>query len=163
MSASSSPFLRTCQQLWAAFLVGVVALAGVVTFLSPATATLPAALPAALAGAIGVAGMVGVLAIERLFAASPPRDDDAARAEYRMRLVLQAVVAEATVAFSAVLAFVVGPAWVAAVGGVFAAAALVLARPSPERFRRLDAAWAAAGAEVSLVRGAGLTPPDRTA
>lgn len=163
MSASSSPFLRTCQLLWAVFLVGVVALAGVVTFLAPATATLPVALPAALAGAVGVAGVVGVLALERLFAASPPRDDGAARAEYRMRLVLQAVVAEATVAFSAVLAFVFGPAWVAAVGGALAAAALAFARPSPARFRRLDAAWVAAGAEVSLVRSAGLTPPDRTA
>lgn len=163
MSASTSPFLRTCQQLWAVLLVGVVALAGVVTFLAPTTATLPAVLPVALAAAIGAAGVVGVLALERLFAASPPRDDSAALAEYRTRLVLQAVVAEATVALSVVLAFVFGPAWVAAVGGTFAAAALLLARPSQARFRRLDAAWGAAGADASLVRGADRARPDRTA
>jgi hypothetical protein len=96
VSASTSPFLRTCQQLWAVLLVGVLALAAVVTFLAPSHATLPAVLPAALAAAIGAAGVVGVLALERLFAASPPADDGAALAEYRTRLVLQAVVAEAT-------------------------------------------------------------------
>jgi hypothetical protein len=152
--ASSSPFLRTCQQLWAVLLVGVLGLAGVVTFLAPSEATLPPLLPAALAAAIGAAGVVGVLAIERLFAATPPVDDGAALAEYRTRLVLQAVVAEAVVALAAVIAFVFGPAWVAAVGGLFAVTALLLARPSQARFRRLDAAWAAAGADVSLVRGA---------
>jgi hypothetical protein len=162
VSASTSPFLRTCQQLWAVLLAGVVALAAVVTFLAPATATLPAVLPATLAVAIGAAGLVGVLALERLFAASPPADDGAALAGYRTRLVLQAVTAEATVALTVVLAFVVGPAWVAAVGGAFAATALLLARPSSARFRRLDAAWAAAGAEVSLVRGADSAWPDRT-
>ncbi len=162
MSASTSPFLRTCQQLWAVLFLGVLALAGVVTFLAPTTATLPAVLPAALAAAIGAAGVVGVLALERLFAASPPSDDGAALAEYRTRLVLQAVVAEATVALAAVLAFVFGPAWVAAVGGAFAAAALLLTRPSQARFRRLDAAWAAAGADASLVRGADAARQDRT-
>jgi hypothetical protein len=160
--ASISPFLRTCQQLWAVMLVGVVALAGVVAFLAPSSATLPAVLPATLAAAIGAAGLVGVLALERLFAASPPADDGAALAEYRTRLVLQAVVAEATVALSAVLAFVFGPAWVAAVGGVFAVTALLLARPSRARFQRLDAAWAAAGGDVSLVRAADAARPDPT-
>jgi hypothetical protein len=163
VSASSSPFLRTCQQLWAVLLVGVLGLAAVVTFLAPSEATLPPALPAALAAAIGAAGVVGVLTLERVFAASPPADDGAALAEYRMRLVLQAVVAEAVVAIAAVIAFVFGPAWVAAVGGAFAAAALLLARPSEARFRQLDAAWAAAGAAASLVRGAAATRPDRTA
>jgi hypothetical protein len=163
VSASTSPFLRTCKQLWAVLFVGVLALAGVVTFLAPTAATLPAVLPVAFAAAIGAAGVIGVLALERLFAASPPRDDGAALAEYRTRLVLQGVVAEATVALSVVLAFVFGPAWVAAVGGMFAAAALLLARPSQARFRRLDAAWGDAGADVSLVRGAAHARPDRTA
>jgi hypothetical protein len=160
---ASSPFLRTCQQLWAVLTVGVLALAAVVTFLAPSHATLPTALPAGLAAAIGAAGIVGVLALERLFAASPPADDGAALAEYRTRLVLQGVVAEATVALGAVLAFVFGPAWVAAVGGAFAATALVLARPTQDRFQRLDAAWAAAGADVSLVRGAAASADDPTA
>jgi hypothetical protein len=155
---SRAAYLLTCQRLWAAFLGGIVAIAAIVTLVAETTSALPAALPAGLAAAAGAGAIVGVLAIERVFAATPPADDEAALGEYRMRLVLQAVTAETAVLVAVVLTFVFGPAWVAAVGGAAAALALLLVRPSAERFRRLDAAWSAAGADVSLQRGAGLTP-----
>jgi hypothetical protein len=162
---SRLPFVVTSQRLWAAFLVGIVAIAAVVTFVAETTSELPAVLPAALAAAAGGGAIVGVLAIERVFAATPPKDDVAALGEYRMRLVLQAVTAETAVLLAAVLTFVFGPSWVAGVGGVAAAVALLLARPSEQRLARLDRAWQAQGADVSLLRGAraaadGSTDPD---
>jgi hypothetical protein len=153
------PFLVTCQRLWAAFVTGVLLFAAVVTVLADTTSTLPAALPAVLAAAIGMAAIVMVLAIERTFAASPPTDDRAALSDYRMRLILQAVVAETSLLGAVVLTFVFGPSWVAAIGGVGAIAALAAIRPTRARFARLDAAWASAGADVSLLRGAEAAAP----
>jgi hypothetical protein len=155
----SQPFLVTCQRLWAAFVIGVMLFATVVTVIAEAASTVPAALPGILAAAIGLAGVVIVVAIERTFAASPPTDDRAALTEYRMRLILQAVVAETSLLAAVVLTFVFGPSWVAAIGGVGAIAALVVIRPTRSRLARLDAAWASAGADVSLLRGAEAAAP----
>lgn len=163
MPTSRLPFVVTSQRLWAAFLVGILAIAAIVTFVADTSSELPAVLPAALAAAAGGGAVVGVLAIERVFAATPPKDDTAALGEYRMRLVLQAVTAETAVLFAVILTFVFGPSWVAGVGGIAAAVALLLARPSEERLRRLDAAWQAQGADVSLLRGAReAADPDRS-
>lgn len=151
-----SAYLRGLQRLWLAFLVGIAAIAVVIVVVADVEPTLPAALPAALAAAAGVGAILGVHAIDRVFAATPPRDEASARGEYRMRLVLQAVLAETAVLAAVVLTFFFGPGWVAAIGGVAGVVALVLVRPSRERFTRFDRAWAAQGSEVSLVRAAGL-------
>jgi hypothetical protein len=152
VSRASLSFLPSCQLLWVAFVVGVVALAAVVTFFAPVSSTVPVGLPAALALAVGAAVVTGVLAIERLFASAPPADDLRARSDYRMRLVLQAVLAEAATALGVLLAVVFGPAWIAAIGGGGGLVALIAVRPSRPRFERLEAAWSAQGADVSLIR-----------
>lgn len=152
MSSAPLSFLHSCQLLWAAFVVGVVALAAVVTFVAPVSSTVPVGLPVALALAVGAAVVTGVLAIERLFATAPPADDLRARSDYRMRLVLQAVLAEAATALGVLLAVVFGPAWIAAIGGGSGLIALSAVRPSRPRFERLEAAWGAQGADVSLIR-----------
>ncbi|MFP4312046.1 MAG: hypothetical protein ACLFS9_08730, partial [Nitriliruptoraceae bacterium] len=96
--------------------------------------------------------LVAVLAIDRVFAATPPADDTAAVAELRTRLVLQSVVAETLVLATTVLAAVLGPRWNVAIGGLGAVAILLYIRPRPSRLERFDAAWAAQGSEVSLTR-----------
>jgi hypothetical protein len=70
---SRAAYLLTCQRLWAAFLGGIVAIAAIVALVAETTSELPAALPAGLAAAAGAGAIVGVLAIERVFAATPRR------------------------------------------------------------------------------------------
>ena len=150
------------HRLWLAFLVGVVLLGGVLTVVVDVEPTLPAAIPLLLSVSIAVATGIGVLAIDRIFAASPPEDDDTAVVELRTRLVLQAVLAETLVLVTTILAALVGPRWNVAIGAVAAVAILLWVRPRPARLRRFEAAWAAAGSEVSLSRALGLdTPNDR--
>lgn len=153
---ATSPFLVTSQRLWFAFLVGVGAIAAVIVVVADVEPTLPVGMPAALGVAIGGGALVGVTAIDRVFAATPPADDAAALAEYRMRLILQAVLAETAVLGTVVVTFFFGPAWIAAIGGVAGVAALAGVRPSEARFARFDRAWRDAGSDVSLVRAAGL-------
>jgi len=151
--------LAVQQQLWLAFLVGVVLLGGVLTVVVDVEPTLPVALPLALSASVAVATGVGVLAIDRIFAASPPADDQAAVGELRTRMVLQAVLAETLVLVTTILAAMIGPRWNVAIGAVAAVAILLWIRPRPARLHRFEAAWAAAGADVSLRRGLGLVPP----
>lgn len=148
------------QQLWLAFLVGVVLLGGVLTVVVDVEPTLPAALPLLLSAAMAVAAFLAVLAIDRIFAASPPDDDAAAVGELRTRMVLQAVLAETLVLVTTILAALVGPRWNVAVGAVAATGILLWVRPRPERLRRFEAAWTAAGSNVSLTRAVGLPHPD---
>ncbi len=139
--------------LWLAFLAGVVVLATILTVVVDVEPALPAALPLALAAAISVAALLATIGIDRVFAATPPSDDTAAVAEFRTRLVLQAVIAETLVLVTTILAAMIGPRWNVAIGGVAATAILLRVRPTTARLRRFDRAWAAAGAEVSLERG----------
>lgn len=137
---------------WACLGVALVA-AGVAPFVvtDPDT-TVPAALPVVLAASFGIAALVGILALDRGLAARPPADDQAAVTELRMRLVLQGALSEVPVAFAVVLAVVVGPPWVATVGALPSLLALLRVFPGRARLARLDAAWHAAGADVSLRR-----------
>lgn len=144
--------LRQQQQLWAAFLVGVLLLATILTLVVDVTPTLPVALPLALALALGAAGYLATAGIDRVFAASPPGDDDRALGELRARLVLQAVIAETLVLVTTVLAATIGPRWNIAIGGAGAVAILLRVRPRRSRLARFDAAWAAQEADVSLLR-----------
>ncbi len=140
------------RQLWAAFLLGVVLLAGVLTVVVNVEPTLPAALPLGLSAAM-VAGMLAaVLGIDRVFAATPPSDDTSAVSELRTRLVLQSVLAETLVLVTTILAAMVGPRWNVAIGGLGAVVILLHVRPRASRLARFDAAWAAQGSEVSLTR-----------
>ena len=139
--------------LWLAFLLGVVVLATILTVVVDVEPTLPVALPLALATAISVAALLATVGIDRVFAAAPPADDTAAIAEFRTRLVLQAVIAETLVLVTMILAALIGPRWNVAIGGVVATAILLRVRPTTARLRRFDRAWAALGAEVSLERG----------
>lgn len=151
--------LRVQQQLWLAFLVGVVLLGTILTAVVDVEPQLPAALPLLLSAAIAVATFLAVLAIDRIFAASPPADDATAVGELRTRLVLQAVLAETLVLITTVLAALVGPRWNIALGAVAATGILLWVRPRPARLRRFEAAWAAAGADVSLTRALDDTDP----
>ncbi|MFO7778475.1 MAG: hypothetical protein R6V28_08995 [Nitriliruptoraceae bacterium] len=139
--------------LWLAFLVGVVALATILTVVVDVTPSLPVALPLVLSVMIGVAALLATIGIDRVLAATPPADDTAAIAELRTRMVLQAVIAETTVLVTTVLAAMIGPRWNIAIGGLAAVAILLRVRPSTPRLRRFDRAWQAAGADVSLERG----------
>jgi hypothetical protein len=64
-------------------------------------------------------------------------------------------IAEAPVLLGVALAFVLGPRWAAAVGAVGGFAVLAVARPTVARLSRIEAAWQAAGHDVSLVRAVG--------
>jgi hypothetical protein len=139
--------------LWLAFLVGVVALATILTVVVDVEPALPVALPLLLATAISVAALLATVGIDRVFAATPPSDDTAAIAEFRTRLVLQAVIAETLVLVTTILAAMIGPRWNVAIGGMVATAILLRVRPTVARLRRFDRAWAELGAEVSLERG----------
>lgn len=151
--------LQSHQRIWFAFTVGVLGLAAVLTLVADVEPQLPAALPLGLATVIGVAGLAAVAAIDRVFAASPPSDDDAALGELRTRLVLQAVIAETVVLLTTIVAFMFGPRWSVTIGGVAGAVILLRVRPRMARLARFDAAWAAAGHDVSLRRG--LAPAGR--
>jgi hypothetical protein len=151
-SEDRGPLARQ-RLLWLAFLVGVLALATILTIVVDVTPSLPAALPLLLAATIGAAAVLATIGIDRVFAATPPPDDTAAIAELRTRMVLQAVLAETTVLVTTVLAAMIGPRWNVAIGGLAAVVILLWVRPSPARLRRFDRAWRAAGADVSLERG----------
>lgn len=144
---------RGLLRLWAVF-VGVIAGAAVVIPLVAPTreAAVPAVLPVTLALTTGLAALAAIVALDRTLRATPPADDDAAAAELRTRLVLQAAVAEAPVLLAVALAFVVGPVWSVPAAAVPALTGLVLVRPSAARLLRFDRSWTAAGADVSLVR-----------
>ena len=146
--------------LWSAFLVGVIALATILTVVVDVTPTLPVALPLLLSGAIAVAAALATIGIDRVFAATPPADDTTAIAEFRTRLVLQAVIAETLVLVTTILAAMLGPRWNVAIGGIMAVAILLRVRPTTARLRRFDRAWADAGADVSLERGLATAPTD---
>lgn len=154
----TSPELTSVQRIWLAFLVGVAAVAVVVVVIADVEPTLPVALPAALAATMGGGALLGVLAIDRIFAATPPTDDTTAWTEYRTRLVLQAVLAETAVLGAVVVTFFFGPGWIAGIGGLAGVTALLVVRPSLRRLARFDAAWRAQGSDVSLLRAAGLDP-----
>jgi len=139
--------------LWLAFLVGVVVLATILTVVVDVAPALPVALPLLLATAISGAALLATIGIDRVFAATPPTDDTAAIAEFRTRLVLQAVIAETLVLVTTILAAMIGPRWNVAIGGLVATVILLRVRPTTARLRRFDRAWAAVGAEVSLERG----------
>ncbi len=140
------------QRLWLAFLAGVVLLGGVLTLVVDVEPRLPVALPLLLSTAVAVATFLAVVAIDRIFAASPPADDRAAVGELRTRMVLQAVLAETLVLVTTILAAMIGPRWNVTIGAVAATGILLWVRPRPARLRRFEAAWAAAGADVSLTR-----------
>jgi len=144
--------LRRQQQLWAAFLIGVLALATILTVIVDVTPTLPMALPLSLAVTLGIGGYLATVGIDRVLAASPPDDDSRALGELRARLVLQAVIAETIVLATTVLAATIGPRWNVAIGGLAAVGILVRVRPRRSRLARFDAAWAAQEADVSLLR-----------
>lgn len=157
-SEDRGPLTRQLQ-LWAAFLVGVVLLSVVLTVVVDVTPTLPVALPLGLSAVMVAAAVLAVLGIDRVFAATPPQDDTAAVAELRTRLVLQSVLAETLVLATTILAAMLGPRWSIAIGGTGAVAILLYVRPRPARLARFDAAWAAGGHDVSLMRA--LTGPGR--
>lgn len=144
--------LAVQHRLWLAFLLGVVLLGGVLTVVVDVEPTIPVVLPLLLSVSTAVATAVGVLAIDRTFAATPPADDEAAVGELRTRMVLQAVLAETLVLVTTILAALVGPRWNVAIGATAAVAILLWVRPRPTRLRRFEDAWAAAGSDVSLTR-----------
>lgn len=152
--------LASQHLLWSAFLLGVVALATLLTIVVDVTPTLPVALPLLLSAAIAVAAALATIGMDRVFAATPPVDDTTAIAEFRTRLVLQAVIAETLVLVTTILAAMLGPRWNVAIGGIMGVAILLRVRPTTRRLQRFDDAWAEAGADVSLERALRAGPTD---
>lgn len=162
----------TLRRAWLATLVPVpllVAVAPVAGALSPTGTVLggprpapdlPVALPLILIVSLAIAATVAVVATDRLFIATPPSDDADALRRLRLRSVWQASVAEVPVLLATLLAVLLGPGWIAAVGGAGTLVALLAARPSRRRLARLDAGWAAVGVDVSLRRGLTSDDPD---
>lgn len=144
--------LHSVQLIWTGVLAGLVLVAVLVLVLAGARSEVPTVLSAALVAAMGAAAIVGVEAVDRTFAAAPPENDRAALTEYRVRFVLQIAILEAPVLLAVAMAFVLGPAWIIALGAGGAFVALLRVRPSLARLRRFDATWQAAGHDVSLVR-----------
>jgi hypothetical protein len=158
----------TLHRLWLATLVPVALLVAVPPIAGVVSPTgsllggprpapdLPVALPLVLVLTLSTAAAVAVVATDRLFIAAPPADDVDALRRLRVRTVWQASVAELPVLIATLLAVLIGPGWLAAVGGAGTLLALLLMRPSRRRLARLDAGWAAQGIDVALERG--LTP-----
>ena len=144
---------RSVRALWVSFTAVVAVAAVVVPFVVPDPgSTVPAVLPVLLAAAAGAGALVGIVALDRGLTATTPRDDRAAVAELRSRLVMQAAIAEAPALLGVALAVVLGPPVTATAGALPALVGLLLVRPGAARLARLDAAWQAAGADVSLRR-----------
>lgn len=157
--------LRTLHRVWAAALGALVLLAlapllaefvgGAPTDPPAGPDALPVMLPVILLASLAVATCVGVVATDRLFVATPPTDDADAIRRLQVRSVLQYTLAEFPVILGVLLAVLIGPAWLAAVPAPVAGLALVLAAPTEQRLRRLDAGWERDGHDVSLLRGLG--------
>jgi hypothetical protein len=148
----SSP-LATLVRLWSAAAIAVVVLAFVVVLTSDASSTVPAWLPVVLTIAVAAGALVGVLAVDRSLAATPPADAGTATDEVRTRAFLQLAILEAPLLLGVALGFTLGPPWVAAVGAAGALAALALTWPSAGRLERFERAWRASGHEISLQDG----------
>lgn len=151
---SDLPVLRRLHRLWLAFVIVVIGILVAIPLLDAAPSDLPLALTATLAVAGGVGAFIAVVAIDLTFAASPPADDVRALQEYEARRTLAFAVAQAPAVLGVALTFVFGHVAPAAIGGGFAAACLVRARPSVAGLERLEAAWARAGHDVSALRAA---------
>jgi hypothetical protein len=148
-SSASDP-LASLRRLWAASAGTVLLLAAVVVLTSDADSTVPAALPVLLTLAVAAGAVVGVVAVDRSLAASPPAEPDHAIAEVRTRAFLQLAILEAPLLLGVALGFTLGPPWVAAVGAAGALVALVLSWPSSVRLERLRTTWRASGVEVAF-------------
>jgi hypothetical protein len=146
--------LRTLARLWAGAAVAIAVLAVVVLATSDAASTVPAWLSVALTVAVSAGAVAGVLAVDRSLVVSPPADDAAAADELRTRAYLQLAILEAPVLLGVALGFTLGPPWVATVGAAGGLASLVLTAPHRRRLGRLEAAWQAAGHDVSVLRSA---------
>ncbi len=150
---SQVPLLRSIRLLWAGFTGALAVIAFVVPAVVPdAGSSVPALLPIALAATAGLGALAGIDAIDRAMAAATPRDDRAAVAELRSRLVMQAAIAEAPALLAVALAFVLGPPLAATAGALPGLIGMLRVRPSTARFDRFDQAWRAAGLDASLRR-----------
>lgn len=147
-----SPALTLLLRLWLGVAIGLAVITTLVLVAATAEPTLPAILPLSLVAAAGVGAVIGARAVDRLFAASPPRDDAAALAELRQRAYLAVGIAEAPVLLGVAVAFVIGPRWAAVVGAIAGLAVLVVARPTVPRITRIESAWQDAGHDVSILR-----------
>jgi hypothetical protein len=149
------PLLR---RLWIGFAVGIAVMVTVAVAAGDPAATLPAVLPAGLAATGGAGAVVAARAIDRTFAATPPADDRAALVEFRTRSFLQVAIAEAPTLLAFALTFVMGPRWVAIIGGVASLTTLWVSRPTVRRVAAIEGAWQRGGHDVSILRAACDTP-----
>lgn len=150
--------LTLLRRLWVGVAAGLLVLTVFVLVAAGARSTVPAPLPLALAAVAGVAAVIGARAVDRVFAATPPSDDEAALAELRQRAYLVVGIAEAPVLLGVAIAFVIGPRWAAAVGALGGLSVLIVARPTVARLARIEAVWQDAGHDVSLLRAVGAEP-----
>jgi hypothetical protein len=152
LQANLAAVLRVPRTIWlahvsSALLLGVVAL--LVSELEP---DLPLLLPVALVAAISIAMFVGVVAVERLYVATPPASDGEALAGQRTRFFVQLAIGQLPLLLGFVLAFTLGPPWIGLVGALGTLACALRSRPSYEQFARLDRGWQAQGHDVSILR-----------
>jgi hypothetical protein len=148
------PAVRRLQRLWLVFLLIAVAILAALPFFDAEPSDIPVALTATLAAAGGIGAFIAVVAIELTFAGSPPANDRRALQEYEARVTLGFVLGQAPAVLGFALAFVFGQLLPAVIGGGLAVACLIRARPSVTRVERLEAQWAVAGSDVSVLRAA---------
>lgn len=156
------PPLRRLHRVWLAFMAILVILAASLLVVDVVPSSLPTTLPAGLAAIAGVAGIVTVVAIDRTFAAAPPADDTRALRGFEARQALQFAVSLAPAVLGVALVAAFGSLTAAAIGAAGALAALLRARPTTARLRRIEGAWVDQGVDVSARRAAGAdrTDPD---
>lgn len=152
LHANLALVLRTPRIIWLAHVGATVALGVLALLVTDLQPDLPLLLPVALLAAISIAMFVGVVAVERLFVATPPVDDGAALAGYQTRFFVQLAIGQLPLLLGFVLAFALGPPWIALVGALGTLACALRSRPSYERFARLDRGWQAEGHDVSILR-----------
>jgi len=160
VAVPDAPAIRRLQRLWLVFVVVAVGILAALPLLDAEPSDIPVALPATLAAAGGVGAFIAIVAIDLTFAGTPPASDVRALQEYQARTTLGFVLGQAPAVLGFALAFAFGQLLPAALGGAFALACLIRARPSVARLRRLERAWSDAGHDVSALR-ATAPQPDR--
>jgi len=158
VAVPDAPAIRRLQRLWLVFVVVAVGILAALPLLDAEPSDIPVALPATLAAAGGVGAFIAIVAIDLTFAGTPPASDVRALQEYQARTTLGFVLGQAPAVLGFALAFAFGQLLPAALGGAFALACLLRARPSVARLRRLETAWSDAGHDVSALRAAAAQP-----
>lgn len=146
------PHLHRLRRVWGLCTTVPVLLVAATTLVGVDVPRVPALLPTALAVASGVAAYVAIVAVDHLFAASPPRTDEQARSELSRRQRLQLVIGQTPALLGCSLSLVLGGLAPVLAGAGCGIVATVRCRPSRRRLAGIEAVWRAAGSRTSMLR-----------